>query len=91
MPDQKRDRPIQIGWTMLLAAFLSLPLLTTSATGSDAEVAVGPQYDSTHVYLAPGDLDAFVNSFTATFGGQPSKKTVGNFLPIPSSAEQCNT
>ncbi len=64
-----------------------LPLVATSATGGDG-VAVGPQYDSTHVYLVPGDLDAFVKSFTATFGGQPSKKTVGNFLPVPSSAEQ---
>ncbi len=65
-----------------------LPLVTASATGGETGVAVGPQYDSTHVYLAPGDLDAFVNSFTATFGGQPSKKTMGNFLPVPSNAEQ---
>ena len=33
-------------------------------------VGVGPQYDSTHVYVASADLDAFVNSFIATFGGQ---------------------
>src|SRR5580698_2631171 len=50
-------------------------------------VAVGPQYDSTHVYIAPRDLEAFVNSFSATFGGRPSKPSVTNVLPVPSSSE----
>jgi hypothetical protein len=50
-------------------------------------VAVGPQYDTTHVYVAPGDLDAFVNSFVATFGGSPSKRTVASVTPVPGSTE----
>jgi hypothetical protein len=50
-------------------------------------VAVGPQYDSTHVYVTPGDLDAFVNSFIATFGGHASSKSVTNVLSVPSSTE----
>jgi len=50
-------------------------------------VAVGPQYDSTHVYVASADLDRFVASFVATFGGQSSKPTVMNVLPVPSSTE----
>lgn len=49
-----------------------------------ATVAVGPQYDSTHVYVAPGDLDAFIKSFIAVFGGQASKPVVTNVLPVPS-------
>ena len=44
-------------------------------------VAVGPQYDSTHVYVAPGDMDAFVTSFMATFGGQTSKRIATMFCP----------
>jgi hypothetical protein len=32
-------------------------------------VAIAPQYDSTHVYVAPEDFDRFVASFVATFGG----------------------
>jgi hypothetical protein len=52
-----------------------------------AGVAVGPQYDSTHVYIVPGDFDAFVTAFSATFGGKPSKRIVGNVLPVASSAE----
>ena len=50
-------------------------------------VAVGPQYDSTHVYVAPGDLDAFITSVNATFGGHAFSKSVTNVLPVPSSTE----
>jgi len=39
-----------------------------------ANVAVGPQYDSTHVYVAPQDVDRFVASLLATFGGGASKQ-----------------
>jgi predicted enzyme related to lactoylglutathione lyase len=53
----------------------------------DQSVAVGAQYDTTHVYVAPGDLDTFVDSFVATFGGQASKRSVTSVLPVPSSAE----
>ncbi len=83
---------ITLGRALALAAFLWLPL-AASATGGQAApdraagVAVGAQYDSTHVYVAPSDLDAFVNSFAATFGGQPSKRLVTNVLPVPSSTE----
>jgi predicted enzyme related to lactoylglutathione lyase len=58
----------------------------TKPAGDDG-VAVGAQYDSTHVYVAPADMDAFVASFSATFGGTPSKKIVTNVLPVPSSTE----
>src|SRR6476646_9120588 len=48
-------------------------------------VAVGPQYDSTHVYVTPDDFDRFVASFLATFGGTTSKQVVTNVTPTPSS------
>jgi hypothetical protein len=48
-------------------------------------VAVGPQYDSTHVYVAPDDFDRFVASFLATFGGTTTKQVVANVTPTPSS------
>jgi hypothetical protein len=48
-------------------------------------VAVGPQYDSTHVYVTPADFDRFVASFLATFGGTTSKKVVATVTPTPSS------
>nr|WP_114241085.1 glyoxalase [Dyella sp. C9] len=48
-------------------------------------VAVGPQYDTTHVYVAPEDVDRFVASFLATFGGQSTKQVVATVTPTPSS------
>jgi predicted enzyme related to lactoylglutathione lyase len=67
------------------------PSGATSAIADDVSampnVAVGPQYDSMHIYVAPGDLNAFVNSFVATFGGKMSKPSVTNVLPVPSSTE----
>ena len=50
-----------------------------------ANFAVGPQYDSTHVYVAPGDVDRFVASFLGTFGGTAGKQGVFTVTPTPSS------
>lgn len=75
-----------------LAVTFLLPLVADVAgakapPASDPVVAVGPQYDSTHVYIAPTDFDAFAKSFVDTFGGKGSKRIVGNVLPTSSSAE----
>ncbi|UFX43915.1 glyoxalase [Bradyrhizobium sp. 41S5] len=48
-------------------------------------VAVAPQYDTTHVYVAPDDVDKFASSFLATFGGQSTKQVVATVTPTPSS------
>src|ERR1700720_4385486 len=50
-----------------------------------ASVAVGPQYDTTHVYVAPQDFDRFVASLIATFGGTTTKQGVFTVTPTPSS------
>jgi predicted enzyme related to lactoylglutathione lyase len=52
-----------------------------------AELAVGPQYDSTHVYVAPGDLASFTGSFVATFGGRASNPIATTVTPTPSSTQ----
>jgi hypothetical protein len=46
--------------------------------------AVGPQYDSTHVYVASENVDSFVTSFLATFGGHSTKQVVVTVTPSPS-------
>ncbi len=69
------------------AIALSIACLQPCAPSVAAQVAVGPQYDTTHVYLAPGDFEAFVSSFIATFGGAALQRTTGNVLPVPSSAQ----
>jgi hypothetical protein len=48
-------------------------------------VAVGPQYDTTHVYVAPQDFDRLVASLIATFGGTSTKAGVFTVTPTPSS------
>ena len=72
----------------LAAIFISAAPLTHAATVPDAvppSLAVGPQYDSTHVYVAPDQIDQFVASFIATFGGRSSKPAVVTVTPTPSS------
>jgi hypothetical protein len=50
-----------------------------------ADVAVGPQYDTTHVYVAPEDFDRFVASILQTFGGKTGQDGVITVTPTPSS------
>ena len=57
----------------------------TLQTAKTAGVAVGPQYDTTHVYVAPQDFDRFVASLIATFGGTTTKQGVFTVTPTPSS------
>ncbi|MBV8461383.1 MAG: glyoxalase [Candidatus Eremiobacteraeota bacterium] len=52
---------------------------------STPDVAVGSQYDTTHVYVAPEDFDRFVASLIATFGGKTTKQGVFTVTPTPSS------
>jgi hypothetical protein len=51
---------------------------------SAATVAAGPQYDTAHVYVAPGDVAAFVSSWKATFGGTSTTPKVTDVTPTPS-------
>jgi len=72
--------------------FLACVLLAAGAEAkgtltNDASVAVGAQYDTTHVYIDPAEFDTFVNSFIGTFGGKPSPRGTFNVLPVPSSTE----
>ena len=47
-------------------------------------VSVGPQYDTTHVYVAPDDFNRFVKSLSATFGGTTSPEGEFQVTPTPS-------
>lgn len=62
-------------------------LLVVTPVRAAEDVSVAPQYDSTHVYVKPADMDAFVKSFTATFGGQASAAIVSNVMPVPASTQ----
>src|SRR5262245_9573956 len=61
------------------------PVAWAASSAQTPEVAVGPQYDTTHVYVSPDDFDRFVASIVATFGGSTSKQGVFTVTPTPSS------
>ena len=60
-------------------------LAQSAQAAKAAGVAVGPQYDTTHVYVAPQDFDVFVASLIATFGGTTTKQGVFTVTPTQSS------
>lgn len=69
--------------TALVAALpTASPLLAREAAAPD--YSVGPQYDTTHVYVPEADFDQFVSSFVATFGGTTSKQ--GEFQVTPTKS-----
>src|SRR5579863_10536023 len=57
---------------------------TVADTTSTRSLAVGPQYDTTHVYVQPEDFDRFVASLIATFGGTTTKQGVFTVTPTQS-------
>jgi len=71
--------------TLLFGSAAAAPRAQAASNTSTPDVAVGPQYDTTHVYVAPDDFDKFVASFVATFGGTTSKQGVFTVTPTPSS------
>jgi hypothetical protein len=69
----------------LVSAVFAVGLAATAARAQDQ--AVGPQYDTSHIYVAPADMESFAAAFTATFGGTASKPVVLHITPTPSSTE----
>src|ERR1700724_1991321 len=77
--------------SILLLSVVAIAAPAMPATAEDTgragreTVSVAPQYDTTHVYVAPEEVDKFVSSFLATFGGQSTKQVVATVTPTPSS------
>ncbi len=75
----------------LAATLLSLPVSPPEHAGQAAaqspsqRIAVGPQYDSTHVYVEPGTLGELTKSWLATFGGTHATPAVTDVTPTPST------
>jgi hypothetical protein len=68
----------------LMTAIVVLLTAIVYATPADSNFGVGPQYDTTHVYVRPEDFDSFVASLLATFGGTATKQGVFTVTPTPS-------
>ena len=71
--------------TKLTASITTLLFVLQAALATTAAVTVGPQYDTTHVYVDPDNFDRFVSSLLATFGGTTTKQGVFTVTPTPSS------
>jgi hypothetical protein len=75
----------RFGWVAILSLCVSAGLTETRSTKAAPIFAVGPQYDTTHVYVAPENVDAFAKAFLGTFGGTSTKEVVVTVTPTPSS------
>lgn len=73
----------RLSFSIAIALFAA-PAAAQAATSVSTDFAVGPQYDSTHVYVAPEDFDRFMASFVSTFGGTTSKQGAFQVTPTPS-------
>ena len=75
---------------LIFAGALNFAVVFAGAIGpalaGGGPVAVGPQYQTTHVYVSPSDFDRFVASLIATFGGSKSARRVVQVTPMPSEA-----
>ncbi len=70
---------------LALSGLLTGALVSAALALPSPSPGVGPEYDTTHVYVAPADLAPFAASFTATFGGQSTKPATMTVTPTPSS------
>src|SRR6202795_3099630 len=70
---------------LAVGSFHASAFAQSEQTAESVGVAVGPQYDTTHVYVAPEDFDRFVASLIATFGGTTTKQGVFTVTPTQSS------
>src|SRR5260370_8236591 len=68
-----------------LACLGQIPHQSAYAATASQDVAVSPQYDTTHVYVAPEEFDRFVASLIATFGGTTANQRVFTLTPTPTS------
>src|SRR5437762_9688646 len=90
---QRKEIPMRLSRTFSVAALTILLIVGTvrvsvgqqSAPVATPNVAVGPQYDTTHVYVAQEDVDRFIASVLATFGGTTTKPVVTTVTPTSSS------
>jgi hypothetical protein len=72
-----------------ILAATAAPVLAAdeNASARGPSLAVGPQYDKTHIYVAPEDFERSVESLIETFGGTKSQAAVIKITPTPSETK----
>jgi hypothetical protein len=76
--------PAQVAAAFCIVSCLASAFTIARAADIAPSVGVGPQYETTHVYMAPADTDRFGTSIIATFGGRSTKQVVATVTPTPS-------
>jgi hypothetical protein len=71
---------------VLVGSWVPVPLARAEEALETAALAVGPQYNTAHVYVSPEDVERFSTSLVATFGGTKSQQAVLTATPTPSEA-----
>lgn len=90
-PRRKAPTWVVFAALVLLASGISIceravpSAAATQVPDAAHEIAIAPQYDTTHVYVAPDDFDRFVASLIVTFGGTTTKQGVFTVTPTASS------
>lgn len=79
-----KEPRLRISALLLAAALGSLVVAEARGESPLPAVAVGAQFDTSHVYVPRQDVDRFVASFLATFGGASTKQVVVTVTPTPS-------
>lgn len=84
-----RTQLLQVTALIMLACSISAcaHVPQNLGVGRNEQNAVGPQYNTTHVYVAPGTLGAFTDSWKVTFGGTSTAVSLVNVTPTPSETK----
>jgi hypothetical protein len=69
---------------MIKPMLFALSLVAAPLGALAQDVSVGPQYDTTHVYVAPDGFNRFVKSLSDTFGGKTAPQGEFQVTPTPS-------
>jgi hypothetical protein len=70
--------------TVLVGSWVAAPWAHAEEAFETPALAVGPQYETSHVYVSPEDVERFSTSLVATFGGTKSQQAVLTVTPTPS-------
>ena len=70
--------------TVLVGSWVAAPWARAEEDFETPALAVGPQYETSHVYVSPEDVERFSTSLVATFGGTTSQRAVLTVTPTPS-------
>jgi predicted enzyme related to lactoylglutathione lyase len=82
---QALQSAFRIGVFTIFSFGASAGLTQSRSAKATPIVAVGAQYDTAHVYVAPENVDAVVKAFLGTFGGTSTRQVVVTVTPTPSS------